>query len=162
LTDIISRRRLPIGRGLRPWVASSRDLARMLNALNRGRPRETDHDAPPRRTRTRPPPRTLDRAVTERARHRRQSDLYSNRTTSGSSEAMAVAPIRTARDLSQSPTATLFRSGRRRSGFRDDVGAVDARTLMLPAAGDLFSDFACGFARSAAASAITTAFLTFL
>jgi hypothetical protein len=27
--------RLPIGRGLRPWVASSRDLARMLNALNR-------------------------------------------------------------------------------------------------------------------------------
>ena len=28
--------RLPIGRGLRPWVASSRDLARMLNALDRG------------------------------------------------------------------------------------------------------------------------------
>ena len=27
--------RLPIGRGLRPWVASSRDLARMLNARNR-------------------------------------------------------------------------------------------------------------------------------
>lgn len=27
--------RLPIGRGLRPWVASSRDLARMLNALER-------------------------------------------------------------------------------------------------------------------------------
>jgi hypothetical protein len=27
--------RLPIGRGLRPWVASSHDLARMLNAVNR-------------------------------------------------------------------------------------------------------------------------------
>ncbi len=33
--------RLPIGRGLRPWVASSRDLARMLNALNRAEDLET-------------------------------------------------------------------------------------------------------------------------
>ena len=33
--------RLPISRGLRPWVASSRDLARMLNALNRAEDLET-------------------------------------------------------------------------------------------------------------------------
>lgn len=57
--------RQPIGRGLRPSVASPADLARMLNALGREEDRaKAPLAAQADRDRTRAPPRTLDRTLT--------------------------------------------------------------------------------------------------
>ena len=58
-------RREPLGRGLRPSVASIDDHARMLAALDRAaRPDRAPDRPPPDRARARAPPRSLDRTLT--------------------------------------------------------------------------------------------------